>query len=106
MNIKLLLSGVLLLSLLAACSDRNDELPSSPAEQSKVSVFSKNSKESTEETAKTETDKIVDDSLKTKEIINATQQGIPTVNPDGTTTQQVAEDTGETIDPTKPDRPK
>lgn len=104
MNIKLLLSGVLLLSLLGACSDRSDELPSSPAEQSKVSNFSKISKEN-KETAKTETDKIVDDSLKTKEIINETP-GIPTVNPDGTTTQQVGEGTGETIDPTKPDRPK
>jgi len=103
MKIKLLLSGISLLSLLAACSDRSEEFPSTP-EQSKSSQFSKTSKGNTE-TAGTETAKIVEDSLKTKEIINATQ-GIPApLNADGTS-QQIGGNSDDTIDPTKPDRPK
>ncbi|NML56894.1 hypothetical protein [Chryseobacterium cheonjiense] len=94
MNIKLLLSGVLLLSLLAACSDRyEEENPyQEPIESSQA--FKQAGKQGSE-TAKTT------DSTKTKEIINA-PQAIPTEF----STEQGTADTGETIDPTKPDRPK
>lgn len=94
MNIKLLLSGILLLSLLAACSDRYEEANSYP-EPSKSSHAFKTEGEQGTETAK------VTDSTKTKEIINA-PQAIPTE----LSAEQGTTDTGETIDPTKPDRPK
>lgn len=93
MNIKLLLSGILLLSILAACSDRYEE--GNSYEEPNVSSHSfKRTSEQAQATAK------VTDSTKSKEIINAPEP-IPTdVSAQGTT------DTGETIDPTKPDRPK
>ncbi|SEM28996.1 hypothetical protein [Chryseobacterium taichungense] len=96
MSIKLLLSGVLLLSLLAACSDRNEETDSLPEQTKSSKVFGKLNKEDDGTTAK-----VVVDSTKTKEIINATQ-GISTELP----TEQGGNNSGETIDPTKPDRPK
>lgn len=93
MNIKLLLSGILLLSILAACSDRYEEENS--YEEPSVSSHTFKRGEQTKEAAK------VSDSTKSKEIINAPQP-IPT----DASAQQGATDTGETIDPTKPDRPK
>ncbi|AZA57826.1 hypothetical protein EG349_04345 [Chryseobacterium shandongense] len=94
MNIKLLLSGILLLSILAACSDRYEE-GNSYEEPSVSSHAFKRVGEQAQTTAK------VSDSTKSKEIINAPQP-IPT----DASTEQGAAGTGETIDPTKPDRPK
>ncbi|SHE46467.1 hypothetical protein [Chryseobacterium takakiae] len=94
MNIKLLLSGILLLSLLAACSDRYEEGDSYP-ETSKTPVAFKAESDQGDETAKRT------DSTKSKEIIDVSQ-AIPADISAG----QGGTDTGETIDPTKPDRPK
>ncbi len=95
MNIKLLLSGILLLSVLAACSDRYEEGNSYQEPSVSSNSFNKGGDEQGTETAK------VTDSTKTKEIINA-----PQPIPAEFSTGQGGSDTGETIDPTKPDRPK
>lgn len=96
MNIKLLLSGIVLLTLLTACSDRNEETDSLPEQTKSSKIFSKSGEENNGTTAK-----VVIDSTKTKGIINATQ-GLPTEY----TSEQAGDNSGETIDPTKPDRPK
>ncbi len=95
MNIKLLLSGILLLSILAACSDRDEEGNSYPkTSETTPEAFKAESKQGSE-TAK----KI--DSTKTKEIIDA-----PQAIPADISAEQAGTETGDTIDPTKPDRPK
>ncbi|WP_029293710.1 MULTISPECIES: hypothetical protein [Chryseobacterium] len=94
MNIKLLLSGILLLSLLAACSDRYEEGNSYPETSETPQAFKTESKQGGETAKKT-------DSTKTKEIINASQ-----AIPADISAEQTGGETGETIDPTKPDRPK
>jgi len=81
------------LSILAACSERYEE-GDSYQEPSVSSPSFKRADEQAQATAK------VTDSTKSKEIINAPQP-IPT-----DASAQGATDTGETIDPTKPDRPK
>lgn len=95
MNIKLLLSGILLLSLLTACSDRSEEADSSPVQTKSSKIFMKTGEENSGTTAK-----VVVDSMKTNEIINATQEI------SGGISSQQGDNSGETIDPTKPDRPK
>lgn len=97
MNIKLLLSGIVLLALLTACSDRNEETDSVPQQTKSSKVFEK-SGAGTENNGTTA--RVVADSTQTKEIINATQ-GISTEY-----IPQPGDNSGETIDPTKPDRPK
>ncbi len=96
MNVKLLLSGILLLSLLTACSDRSEEADSSPVQAKSSKIFEKTGEENNGTTAK-----VVVDSMKTNEIINATQE-----ISSGISSQQQGDNSGETIDPTKPDRPK
>jgi hypothetical protein len=93
MNIKLLLSGILLLSILAACSDRYEEGNSYPETSATPQAFKTESEQGRETAKKT-------DSTKTKEIIDAPQAIPAEISSD----QGVG--TGETIDPTKPDRPK
>jgi hypothetical protein len=116
MKVKRLLLGASLLSILAACSDGSEEL-SNPLDQKKVDLNSNKTKGSEKDSSSTisalsnretvdlktntsETSRTVQDSLHNKEIINetTTTTGAPT-NP-GTGTEP------ETIDPTKPDRPK
>ncbi|MEC3874427.1 polymorphic toxin type 50 domain-containing protein [Chryseobacterium salviniae] len=94
MNIKLLLSGILLLSILAACSDRYEEGNSYLQASESPQALKTESKQRGEAAKKT-------DSTKTKEIIDA-----PQAIPADISTEQGTSDTGETIDPTKPDRPK
>ncbi|MEA1848764.1 MULTISPECIES: hypothetical protein [unclassified Chryseobacterium] len=94
MNIKLLLSGILLLSLLAACSDRYEEGDSYPKTSKTSEAFKIESKQGDETAKKT-------DSTKSKEIID-----VPQAIPADISAEQAGTDTGETIDPTKPDRPK
>lgn len=83
MNPKLILSGIVLIALLVACTERNDEETAAlqPQNINKIDV------------KKLNTEKIVRDSIKTPEIQNDSNLK------DGPATN-------ETIDPTKPDRPK
>ncbi|WP_155845878.1 hypothetical protein [Chryseobacterium gregarium] len=112
MKVKHLLVGISLLSILTACSDRLDEY-SNPSDKNKVDINVNKSKDfiidqdsvktdsfkkeiSNLKTNKTETSKTQQDSLQSKEIINETNtQTNPGTGADG-----------ETIDPTKSDRPK
>ncbi|SMP15130.1 hypothetical protein [Chryseobacterium profundimaris] len=94
MNIKLLLSGILLLSILAACSDRYEE-GNSYEEPSVSSHTFKREGEQSQATAKAK------DSTKSKEIID-----VPQAIPADISAEQGTTNAGETIDPTKPDRPK
>lgn len=85
MKTKLLLSGILLLTILTACSDRNEDV--APVVQNPKSL---NIKEKRGEAAR-----VVEDSLskpQNSNLINNKQDG--------------AEVQEETIDPTKSDRPK
>ncbi|WP_123966722.1 hypothetical protein [Chryseobacterium phosphatilyticum] len=88
MKARLLLSGILLLSVLTACSDRNEEVEvARPADQKRVEVGADRS----------EGAQIVSDSLKKNTIL------------DGASKQEDTEgysEAADTIDPTKSDRPK
>ncbi|AKK72751.1 hypothetical protein HX13_14770 [Chryseobacterium sp. P1-3] len=85
MKARLLLSGVLLLSIVTACSDREGEIDA-PAGQKGDKI----------EMNRAETARFLDDSLIKKDSLNGTHSKEGDVN----ATAQ------ETIDPTKPDRPK
>ncbi|MET3034844.1 hypothetical protein ABXT08_01965 [Chryseobacterium sp. NRRL B-14859] len=89
MKARLLLSGVLLLSIVTACSDREEEI-AAPADQKKENKM---------EMERTETAKFTEDALIKKDSLN----GAHSKQEDGSTPAAV---TQETIDPTKPDRPK
>lgn len=84
---KLFLSGILLLTILTACSDRNEEVYS-PADQNvEKKEINVNRKESA---------RVVEDTIKSKTLQENNIQNAA-VSP------ETPEDT---IDPTKPDRPK
>jgi len=78
MNLKLILSGILLISLLVACADRNDEETTTLIKM---------------DVKRAKSPKIVSDTLKNPETPNQPN------SKDGA-------QTNDTIDPTKPDRPK
>ncbi|REC48890.1 hypothetical protein [Chryseobacterium pennipullorum] len=89
MKARLLLSGILLLSIVTACSDRNDEV-TAPGDQNKsVELGVKRS----------ESARAINDSLKKTVILDEAN------NKQGDTGAASSTDQ-ETIDPTKPDRPK
>ncbi|MCT2409969.1 hypothetical protein NZD88_20635 [Chryseobacterium antibioticum] len=85
MNLKLFLSGILLSTILAGCADRNEDV-SKPVDLSQ--------KSSDSNIKKIESAKVVIDSL-----------GIPENLIENNKENESIEPT-ETIDPTKPDRPK
>ncbi|MCJ8155686.1 hypothetical protein MKJ01_18180 [Chryseobacterium sp. SSA4.19] len=115
MKAKQLLLGISLLSILTACSDGFDEYPNSADQNSDIdkksskivkedsssvttNLFNRetgNLKTNTSQTSRTE-----QDSLYNKEIINETTTTAGTPISPGSGTEP------ETIDPTKPDRPK
>lgn len=83
MKTRLLLSGILLLSVLTACSDRNEEVEvAAPAAQKKVNVG----------VTQSEATRAVNDSVNKPTILDEANDK--------------QEDPADTIDPTKPDRPK
>jgi outer membrane biosynthesis protein TonB len=82
MNLKLILSGIVLISLLVACADRNDE-EMADAQSKNVKLDKK----------RLNRVKIITDSVNASHVpINPPSINEPAAN--------------ETIDPTKPDRPK
>lgn len=116
MKVKRLLLGVSLLSILTACSDESEEF-SNPSDQKKIDLNASKSKGSEKDSSSTtsalfnreivdlktnssETSKTVQDSLHNKEIINETTTTTGAPGNPGAGTEP------ETIDPTKPDRPK
>ncbi|AZA81600.1 hypothetical protein C1637_03240 [Chryseobacterium lactis] len=89
MKARLLLSGILLLSIVTACSDRSEEVEvAAPVNQKKVDIGARRS----------ETAKAVSDSLKKTNSLDETN------NKPGDT--ENSSEAAETIDPTKSDRPK
>jgi hypothetical protein len=116
MKAKRLLLGVSLLSILTACSDGSEEF-SNPPDQEKVDLNVNKMKGSEKDSSSTtsalfnretidlktntsETSRTLQDSLHNKEIINETTTTAGAPNNPGAGTEP------ETIDPTKPDRPK
>nr|WP_315030383.1 hypothetical protein [uncultured Chryseobacterium sp.] len=87
MKARLLLSGILLLSIVTACSDRNEEV-AVPADQKKVEVGA----------GRSEAARIASDSLKKKIILDETYNKQED--------SENSSESSETIDPTKSDRPK
>ncbi|MBT2621587.1 hypothetical protein [Chryseobacterium sp. ISL-6] len=82
MNLKLILSGIILISLLVACADRNDD-----------EMTTQQSKSIKSDMKRLKTVKVITDSVRASEIpTNPPAINEPAAN--------------ETIDPTKPDRPR
>ncbi|ASE63474.1 hypothetical protein H3Z85_08650 [Chryseobacterium indologenes] len=89
MKARLLLSGILLLSVVTACSDRNEEMEvARSADHKKIEVGA----------GRSEAARVVSDSLKKQTILNEA------TNKQGDT--ESYSEAADTIDPTKSDRPK